>query len=343
MKLSTSILSSEDRIKSVLELNHTKTSYIHIDVMDGKFVSNVQFDTFEKVHSVSLVTQKPLDIHLMVDNPIEYIIQYKDMNIEFISFHIEIKKNIKDVIDKIHEFGYKACIAIKPDTDIMKLEKYLDDFDMILVMSVEPGRGGQKFISSTVDKIKDVKKLIGDRDILVEVDGGINDETIGLVQDVDIVVSGSYIINSDNYYVKVDNLLKNKKSYSNDRIVKEGNQLFRIVFWMFIFYLIGAFIFGIYAYFNGIESCHFLSCYYYQGWDALFEVVLNALVFDLLFLFLFFPFNIVALIVVMFFASVCKKMSDFSYKRIFISRFLICGFLIDSLLFLVFYIIKQLI
>ena len=215
MEIATSILSSKDRIKSVQELNHTYSSYIHVDVMDGKFVSDVQFDTYEKIHSIHLVAKKPMDIHLMVDNPMEYIIQLSHMNIAFITFHLEIKKNIKEIIDKIHSMGYKASIAIKPSTDIKELAPYLDDIDMILVMCVEPGAGGRKFIPNSVDRIQEVKELIGDRNILVEVDGGINGETIDKVRDVDIAVVGSYIINSDNYGDRIKELLNEDKEEGN--------------------------------------------------------------------------------------------------------------------------------
>ena len=222
MKVSTSILSCDDRVKAVLELNRTNTSYIHVDVMDGKFVEDVQFDTFEKIHSVNLVSNKPLDIHLMVENPLEYIEQLSNMNIEFVTFHVEVNKNIGKIIKSIHDKGYKVGLAIKPNTDVKVLEKYLDNIDMILVMSVEPGRGGQKFINSSVDKINEVRELIGSRNILIEVDGGINDETIDNVRDVDIVVSGSYIVKSDNYYQAIESLFVKNKDEINDKKNKKG-------------------------------------------------------------------------------------------------------------------------
>ena len=222
MKVSTSILSCDDRVKAVLELNRTNTSYIHVDVMDGKFVEDVQFDTFEKIHSINLVSNKPLDIHLMVENPLEYIEQLSNMNIEFVTFHVEVNKNIGKIIKSIHDKGYKVGLAIKPNTDVKVLEKYLDNIDMILVMSVEPGRGGQKFINSSVDKIHEVKELIGSRNILIEVDGGINDETIDNVRDVDIAVVGSYIVKSNNYYSAIESLFVKNKDEINDKKNKKG-------------------------------------------------------------------------------------------------------------------------
>ena len=209
MKISTSILGANDRVDAVSKLNRTNTSYIHVDVMDGKFVSDTLFDKINLVNSINMVSKYPLDIHLMVENPIEYIEQYKDMNIEFITFHVEVDKDKNEIIDKIHNMGYKVGLSIKPNTDINDLDPYLDKIDMILVMSVEPGMGGQKFINGTVDRIKKVKEIVNSRDILIEVDGGINDETISLVKDVDIVVVGSYITSSDNYYDRIERLLKN--------------------------------------------------------------------------------------------------------------------------------------
>ena len=209
MKISTSILSSDNRILAVEKLNRTHTSYIHVDVMDGDFVSDKQFYYIGEIKSINTISKYPLDIHLMVNDPAFYLNQLHEMNIEFVTFHVEIgnKKSNDKIIEQIHGLGYKVGLAIKPNTDVGVLEEYLDEIDMILIMSVEPGKGGQEFIYSTVDKIKQIKKLIGENDILIEVDGGINNETIDMVRDVDIVVSGSFIISSDNYYQAVDSLL----------------------------------------------------------------------------------------------------------------------------------------
>ena len=207
MRISASILSSKDRLQCVRDLNHTDISYIHVDVMDGKFVSDIQFDTYKKISDIHLISEKPLDIHFMVDNPLEYVEALSDMDIKFITFHVEIRKDIKSIIRKIHGMGYKVGLAIKPGTPIEVLEEYLDDIDMILVMSVEPGRGGQPFLEDTVGRIKMVRKLIGSRKILIEVDGGINDKTINMVKDVDIVVVGSYIVCSNCYDESIKKLL----------------------------------------------------------------------------------------------------------------------------------------
>ena len=210
MKISTSILNVTNRVESVTKLNTTNTSYIHIDVMDGKFVSDTQFNNFNEINSINIVSKYPLDIHLMVENPIEYIHQLNSMNIEFITFHIEVEKDINKLINLIKEKGYKVGIAIKPNTDLNEIKPYLDKIDMILIMSVEPGKGGQPFIPTTTNRIKEVRKLIKGKNILIEVDGGINDETIIKVQDANIAVVGSYIINSDNYQHQIKKLLNKK-------------------------------------------------------------------------------------------------------------------------------------
>ena len=210
MKISTSILNVTNRVESVTKLNTTNTSYIHIDVMDGKFVSDTQFNNFNEINSINIVSKYPLDIHLMVENPIEYIHQLNSMNIEFITFHIEVEKDINKLINLIKEKGYKVGSAIKPNTDLNEIKPYLDKIDMILIMSVEPGKGGQPFIPTTTNRIKEVRKLIKGKNILIEVDGGINDETIIKVQDANIAVVGSYIINSDNYQHQIKKLLNKK-------------------------------------------------------------------------------------------------------------------------------------
>ena len=204
MKLSTSILSSENRIKSVLKLNKTNTDYIHVDVMDGKFVEDIQFETYEKVHSIHLVSYKSLDIHLMVKSPLGYIEQLSNMNIEFITFHVEINGDKKGVIQSIHDRGYKVGLAIKPGTDINAILPFLSKLDLVLVMSVEPGKGGQKFIDKSLKKInllykyKTKNKL---NNLLIEVDGGINDKTLqGCVKKgANVLVVGSYLFNHPDF------------------------------------------------------------------------------------------------------------------------------------------------
>lgn len=221
MKISTSILNSIDRINSVKELNNTTTDYIHIDTMDGIFVKNTTMN-IEEIKKINEITRKKLDIHLMVENPINYIEKLNDMNIEFITFHLEINKDINNLIEKIKEQGYKVGVSIKPNTKIENILPYLKDIDLILVMSVEPGAGGQEFLPKTLEKISELSKIIKENnyDIEIEVDGGINDQTITMLDNVDIAVVGSYIINSDNYYRQIENLLKINK---NKAVINSDN------------------------------------------------------------------------------------------------------------------------
>ena len=194
MKISVSILNAKDKKETIKILNNTDISYFHIDVMDGNFVKQI--------------SEKKLDIHLMHSRPLSYIEQIKDLkNIEYITIHLEIEENIQNILNKIKEYGFKRGISIKPNTDINKLIPYLDNIDLILIMTVEPGQGGQPFLENSPNRIKEIKNLIKDKNILLEVDGGINDKTINLVNTADIAVVGSYITTSDNMIEKVKTLV----------------------------------------------------------------------------------------------------------------------------------------
>lgn len=206
IKISPSILASKDRIESTNKLNNSNADYLHIDAMDGSFVNNYQFP-LEEINKIESITKKPLDIHLMVENPEIYINELKNKKIEFITFHIEINKNINNLISLIKSLNYKVGISIKPNTKVETLIPYLNNIDLVLIMSVEPGQGGQVFIPSSLDKAKQVRNL--KKDIIIEIDGGIKDNNINEVKKyVDIAVVGSYITNSIDYN-KAINSLKN--------------------------------------------------------------------------------------------------------------------------------------
>ena len=209
MKISTSLLDASDRISSVDKLNQTGISYLHIDVMDGKMVDNIQFQDMDEIKSISNLSRFKLQIHLMVEDVSSYLDRFIGLNIESITFHLETKQDILENIQRIHDMGYRCGIAICPDTDIQDIYPYLDKIDMILLMSVIPGCGGQSFILDTKDKIAMLKNYIDKNQlsVLIEVDGGINDKTISLVKDADIAVVGSYIVKSDDYLERVNSLL----------------------------------------------------------------------------------------------------------------------------------------
>lgn len=206
MKVSVSFLTSENIKEDLLKLDKTSTDYVHVDVMDGKFVSNAN-DPYDNLKNFSL--EKKLDVHLMVEDPIGYIEKYAKLDPEYITIHHEIDKDVMILLDKIKSFDIKCGISINPDTDINVLKQYLDKVDLILIMSVVPGKGGQKFIESTPNKINQVRKMINEanRDIFICVDGGINNETICHVHNADVVVSGSYVLNSDNYQEQIQSLM----------------------------------------------------------------------------------------------------------------------------------------
>lgn len=203
MKLSVSILASKDRKESINKINNTNTNYLHIDVMDGIFVENTSFP-IEEIKQSSLISNKPLDVHLMVTNPIDYINHLNLDNIEYIAFHIELKDNIKEIINHIKSINKKVGISINPNTNINELLPYINDIDMILIMSVVPGKGGQKFMPEVLTKIDIIKQH--NKNITIEIDGGINEDTIKQLHDIDIVVVGSFITNYDNYQEQIDKL-----------------------------------------------------------------------------------------------------------------------------------------
>lgn len=209
-KISTSFLSSKDVIDDLITLEATTTDFIHVDVMDGKFVKS-KCSPHRALNRLANVLKKRLDVHLMVQKPLKYIPKYLKLNTECICIHVELDDDvIRKSLNLIKSYGILCGLAINPNTDVEYLENYLDLIDVIIVMSVEPGLGGQSFIESTPDKIDKIKKMIGKRNILISVDGGINIDTISKVKKADIVVSGSYIINSDDFEERINSLREKK-------------------------------------------------------------------------------------------------------------------------------------
>lgn len=191
--ISISILNIKDDNDKVTNMDNLNPDYIHIDIMDGKFVSNVS----DMLNLPTLNSKR--DVHLMVYDVKSYVDIYKKYNPEYITFHIEAISDIREMIDYIHSLGIKVGLSIKPNTSIDKIFPYLGIIDLALIMSVEPGKGGQEFIPSSENKINElysIREKYGYH-YMIEVDGGVNIESKDSCKNADILVVGSYITMSD--------------------------------------------------------------------------------------------------------------------------------------------------
>ena len=201
MKISASFLSIKEDLKNNIEkLDNSNIDYLHLDIMDNVFVPNKTWK-FNDITDLLENTTSKKDVHLMVKDVKKYIDDYSKLNPEFITFHLEATDSVLGTINYIKSKNIKVGISIKPNTKVEELLKYLPLIDLVLVMSVEPGFGGQKFIENSINKVNELYEIRekNNYNYFIEIDGGINDTNIKYLDKCDIVVVGSFITSIGNY------------------------------------------------------------------------------------------------------------------------------------------------
>lgn len=211
MLVSPSILSADfaNLGRDIEMINRSEASMIHVDVMDGVFVPNISIG-FPVIEAVGRIAQKPLDVHLMIVEPHKYVSQVRDSGAEWMNVHIEVSPHLDRTVQAIKQAGMKAAVTLNPATPVALLKDIVAELDMVLLMSVNPGFGGQKFIGNVINKIRELKTLIietGSK-ALIEVDGGINATTAVQVAEAgcDVVVAGSYVFGNNDPEVAIAGL-----------------------------------------------------------------------------------------------------------------------------------------
>lgn len=213
-KIAPSILSADfaNLAAEISAVTEAGADWLHVDVMDGHFVNNITIGP-PVVKSLKKVAKIPLDVHLMIEKPEKYIEAFVKAGSDYLTIHVEATTNAAEVLQHIRKLGAKPGITLRPGTAVEKIFPLLGLVDLVLVMTVEPGFGGQAFMQDQVQKIKTLRQKIDSEKLnaLIEVDGGVNDQTLPYLQDCDVLVAGSYVFSKKTQYKTAIDILKGKK------------------------------------------------------------------------------------------------------------------------------------
>ena len=201
--ISPSILAADFNIlgQQIKEVERSGAKYLHIDVMDGMFVPSISFG-MPVIRSIRKNTDLFFDVHLMIEEPLRYVEEFANCGADMITFHLEAAEgHVEETIDRIHALGCRAGLSIKPATPVLAVEPYVEKLDMILIMTVEPGFGGQKYIESSTDKIRQMRRIVAEHGLEtdIQVDGGITAENVSTVKEAgaNVIVAGSAVFKGD--------------------------------------------------------------------------------------------------------------------------------------------------